>query len=142
MTAPSPKEQDRKASPDAITPTATDATSQPTIPNGLFTEPPIPEPLSAVPTNIEPEAVVGSPFKKQRSSLPGFDENVRKKLGLDAVAGNARRESESSASGSTVFPSGAGTSWPTGLPEPSTKTFHAGGSATKPEASQEMEEEL
>ena len=33
---------------------------------------------------------IGSPFKKQRASLPGFDESVRKSLG--ASLANAQKE--------------------------------------------------
>lgn len=103
---------------------------------------------TAIPANIEPEAIVGSPFKKQRSSLPGFDESVRKKLGLDAIAGNVRRESESAASstaGLSAFPSTGVSSWSVSSPESGgTKTFEAGGSSVAKSgvAEQDMEEEL
>ena len=36
---------------------------------------------------MAPEAIVGSPFKKQRASLPGFDDSMRKSLGLDLLGG-------------------------------------------------------
>jgi hypothetical protein len=101
-------------------------------------QPSQPAVTSAPPADIDLEDVVGSPFKKQRSSLPGFDENVRKKLASDALAAGVRRESESAASGF----SSAGAAWPaTSSAEPtSTKIFQAGSLIKEPGA--EMEEEL
>lgn len=40
--------------------------------------------------DLKTETSVGSPFKKQRASLPGFDEGVRKSLG--ATLANAQKE--------------------------------------------------
>ncbi len=37
---------------------------------------------------MAPEALVGSPFKKHRASLPGFDDGVRRSLGAAFVTGN------------------------------------------------------
>lgn len=46
-------------------------------------------PKSSVP-DLGTDTSVGSPFKKQRASLPGFDEGVRKSLG--ATLANAQKE--------------------------------------------------
>jgi|TARA_R110002003_G_scaffold121_23_gene10862 hypothetical protein len=46
-------------------------------------------------TETAPEASIASPFKKQRASLPGFDDNVRKSLGqalMDAQKGRGNSE--------------------------------------------------
>lgn len=40
--------------------------------------------------DLTTDTSVGSPFKKQRASLPGFDESVRKSLG--ATLANAQKE--------------------------------------------------
>jgi hypothetical protein len=37
------------------------------------------------------EGTVGSPFKKQRASLPGFDEGVRKSLGAALLSAQKER---------------------------------------------------
>jgi hypothetical protein len=58
----------------------------------------MPPPPTSIPSDLgDPSTTVGSPFKKQRSSLPGIDSEVRRKLALDA-AGGQRRESESAVS--------------------------------------------
>ena len=44
---------------------------------------------SSVP-DLATDSSVGSPFKKQRASLPGFDESVRKSLG--ATLANAQKD--------------------------------------------------
>lgn len=150
---PSPKEQDRKPSPPATTPTLPDVPSAivfAAASNGSAMEEATPsqpsqlsqpsQPAMAPPPSAEValEDVVGSPFKKQRSSLPGFDESVRKKLASDAFAAGARRESESAATGF----SSSSAAWPTpSASEPtSAKIFQAGSLTKEPEA--EMEEEL
>ena len=52
---------------------------------------------------------MGSPFKKQRSSLPGIDSEVRRKLALESVGnGGPRRESESAIGSATVAASALG----------------------------------
>jgi hypothetical protein len=138
---PSPKEQDRKQSPLATTPTSTDV---PTLDlSGAANETPLfntgslaPLP-SALPVDLEP-ASIQSPYKKQRSSLPGFDESVRKKLGLDSNNVGPRRESESGIT--SAFSSGAGLSFPAGVPEEPMSKFEPGPPLKKPEET--MEEEL
>jgi hypothetical protein len=48
--------------------------------------------------DLDTEGTVGSPFKKHRASLPGFDESVRKSLGaaLGIATVKERGNSESS----------------------------------------------
>jgi hypothetical protein len=48
---------------------------------------------STVKTTAElgPEASIASPFKKQRASLPGFDDNVRKSLGQALLSAQKER---------------------------------------------------
>lgn len=41
--------------------------------------------------DVGPEASVASPFKKQRASLPGFDDNVRKSLGQALLSAQKER---------------------------------------------------
>jgi hypothetical protein len=143
MNAPSPKEQDRKASPAATTPINAETPPSSSFSNGnnpeiSITQPPIP---SAIPADLGPEAAsIGSPFKKQRSSLPGFDPEVRKALGASAALGGVRRESEGGVPSS--FTSGGGTSWPTSVPE-SAMAGEAGSVVkTEPTPEADMEEEL
>lgn len=38
-----------------------------------------------------PESSIASPFKKQRASLPGFDDNVRKSLGQALMGAQKER---------------------------------------------------
>ncbi len=117
LEAPSPAPPNRKASPSATTPTSTDSPSA----NG---EGPATNtaPASAVPSNIDAENIVGSPFKKQRASLPGLDEAARK---ISDEHGVPRRESES-----TILASGGvlrgGNVWPGNHTEPK---VHPGGKA-------------
>lgn len=42
------------------------------------------------------EGTVGSPYKKQRASLPGFDDSVRKSLGAALMGAKERGNSEGS----------------------------------------------
>jgi hypothetical protein len=95
-------------------------------------------PPSGLPIDLEPGATIGSPFKKQRSSLPGFDEGVRKKLGLDSNNVGPRRESESGVT--SAFSIGVGLSFPAGVPEEPISKFEPGPPLKKPEET--MEEEL
>lgn len=142
LNVPSPKEQDRKQSPLATTPTSTDipALDLTGASNGIasFTPGSLQPPPSGLLADLEPGAVIGSPFKKQRASLPGFDEGVRKKLGLDSNIVGPRRESESGIA--SVFASGGGGSFPTGVPEETISKFEPGPPLKKPD--QTMEEEL
>jgi hypothetical protein len=103
-----------------------------------------PPPASAVPNDLSLEgAAIGSPFKKQRSSLsalPG-DAELGKALGAGASLASPRRESESGVA--TGFASKGGTSWPTTLPESGVAQFQAGSVVkTEPTVEAEMEEEL
>jgi hypothetical protein len=118
VNAQSPREQELKNSPaTSTTPTSTEApvnifTSQP---NGTKAEsslmPPPANAPSALP-DLGAEGAIGSPFKKQRSSLPGgFDSDVRRKLGLENVINGPRRESESAiASTASALADSVGTS--------------------------------
>jgi hypothetical protein len=109
LEAPSPAPQNRKASPSATTPTSTDSPSA----NG---EGPSTNtaPASAVPSNVDAENIIGSPFKKQRASLPGLDETTHK---LSDELGGPRRESESAILASGGVLSGSSI-WPGGHTEP------------------------
>ncbi|TLD37153.1 hypothetical protein E2P81_ATG03965 [Venturia nashicola] len=142
LNVPSPKEQDRKQSPLATTPTSTDipALDLTGSSNGTtsLTAGSLQPPPSGLPADLEPGAIIGSPFKKQRASLPGFDEGVRKKLGMDANNIGPRRESESGIA--SAFSSGVGSSFPTGVPEETISKFEPGPPLKKPD--QTMEEEL
>jgi hypothetical protein len=109
LEAPSPAPQNRKASPSATTPTSTDSPSA----NGEGPSTNI-APASAVPSNVDAENIIGSPFKKQRASLPGLDETTRK---LSDELGGPRRESESAILASGGVLSGSST-WPGGHTEP------------------------
>ncbi|KAF2761004.1 hypothetical protein EJ05DRAFT_491840 [Pseudovirgaria hyperparasitica] len=55
-------------------PAPTSTTTSSSAPNSGAPTPSLP------PSDVPPEALVGSPFKKQRASLPGFEESVRKSL--------------------------------------------------------------
>lgn len=48
---------------------------------------------SSVPADLSTEGTVGSPFKKQRASLPGFDDTVRKSLGAALLGAQKERGS-------------------------------------------------
>lgn len=143
LAAPSPKEQDRKVSPTATTPTTTDTPITTLfLTNGSQAEAsssqsPV---ASALPLDIaSSDTAVASPFKKQRASIPGFESGVRKSLGLDAIASASRRESEGNAA--TAL-SSIGGAWPSSsLPEPVATKFQAGPPA-KADNETEMEEEL
>ncbi|KAI9815271.1 MAG: hypothetical protein M1827_002751 [Pycnora praestabilis] len=55
----------------------------PTSSSALATPPTVFDPLSTNVPNVPDEAIVGSPLKRQRASLPGFaDEDMRRRLGL------------------------------------------------------------
>jgi len=45
-------------------------------------------------SDVPPEAVIGSPFKKHRASLPGFDDGTRKSLGLDLLGASSSKDSK------------------------------------------------
>lgn len=70
--------------------------------------------------------------------MPGFDEGVRKKLGLDSNNFGPRRESEGGIA--SAFISGTVGSFPTGVPEEPISKFEPGPPLKKPD--QTMEEEL
>lgn len=58
---------------------------------------------SSVPEILSTEGTVGSPFKKQRASLPGFDEGVRKSLGAALLgAQKERNNSEGNVTSSSL----------------------------------------
>ncbi|KAF2660561.1 hypothetical protein K491DRAFT_589024 [Lophiostoma macrostomum CBS 122681] len=46
---------------------------------------------SSVPADLGTEGTIGSPFKKQRASLPGFDDGVRKSLGAALMGAQKER---------------------------------------------------
>jgi hypothetical protein len=64
-------------------------------------------PPSGLP-DLNAEGAIGSPYKKQRASLPGIDSEVRRKLALDSVngTGEPRRESESAVRTANALGSG------------------------------------
>ncbi|OCK76664.1 hypothetical protein K432DRAFT_305887 [Lepidopterella palustris CBS 459.81] len=102
LNAPSPQTRKSPASnsPVSGTPAPTSlstAATSTTIDTSANGTEPATKP-SAIPSDIAPEAIVGSPFKKQRASLPGFDEGVRKGLGLDFLG--ASKEGKGGALGS------------------------------------------
>lgn len=79
-------------------PTASDASGSPLsgtpVPGITTTEPSSSSTAPAKPAESGPEASsIASPFKKQRASLPGFDDNVRRSLG-QALAQKERGNSE------------------------------------------------
>ena len=59
---------------------------------------PAPDPMSPgeassskAPAELSTEGSIASPFKKQRASLPGFDDNVRKSLGQALLSAQKER---------------------------------------------------
>jgi hypothetical protein len=46
---------------------------------------------SSVPAELSTEGTIGSPFKKHRASLPGFDDGVRKSLGSALMSAQKER---------------------------------------------------
>ena len=46
---------------------------------------------SQQPSDLSTENSIASPFKKQRASLPGFDDNVRKSLGQALMSAQKER---------------------------------------------------
>jgi hypothetical protein len=139
VNAHSPRDQELRNSPAAsTTPTSTDAPPNPLASqtNGSQADSGLMPPPTSVPSalpDLGAEGAIGSPFKKQRSSFPGIDSDVRRKLGLEAVNNGPRRESESAiASTASALANSIGTS----------AALEAGfepGPVLKP--SQEMEEE-
>ncbi|OAL00643.1 hypothetical protein IQ06DRAFT_293927 [Phaeosphaeriaceae sp. SRC1lsM3a] len=75
-------------------PTASDASGSPLsgtpIP-GITTTEATSSTTSAKAPDSGPEASIASPFKKQRASLPGFDDNVRKSLGQALMGAQKER---------------------------------------------------
>ncbi|KAF2021534.1 hypothetical protein BU24DRAFT_22273 [Aaosphaeria arxii CBS 175.79] len=57
---------------------------------------------SSVPSDMTTAGTVGSPFKKHRASLPGFDEGVRRSLGSALAGTKERGNSEGSIPAVTV----------------------------------------
>lgn len=57
----------------------------------------------AVP-DLGTEGSVGSPFKKHRASLPGFDESVRKSLGATLASAAAQGKERGNSEGSIAPP--------------------------------------
>ena len=98
----------------------------------------MPPPTASAVPDLGSDTAIGSPFKKQRSSLPGFDESVRKKLGVESLGGGPRRESESAVQ--SAFSSGVGTVWPAESQD-KTETIFEPGPVLKP-IGNEMEDEL
>ncbi|KAF2745131.1 hypothetical protein M011DRAFT_469841 [Sporormia fimetaria CBS 119925] len=53
---------------------------------------------SSLTSDLSTEGTIGSPYKKQRASLPGFDESTRKSLGASLLAAKERGNSEGNVS--------------------------------------------
>jgi hypothetical protein len=49
------------------------------------------EASSSAPKDLSAQDSIASPFKKQRASLPGFDDNVRKSLGQALLSAQKER---------------------------------------------------
>jgi hypothetical protein len=62
--------------------------------SGIFDAPSTKAAKSSLPSDLGAEGTIGSPFKKQRASLPGFEEGVRRSLGAELLGGKARGNSE------------------------------------------------
>ncbi|KAF2818961.1 hypothetical protein CC86DRAFT_375394 [Ophiobolus disseminans] len=86
-------------------PTASDASGSPLsgtpVPGITTTEPSSSSAAPSKPVESGPEASIASPFKKQRASLPGFDDSVRRSLG-QALAQKERGNSEGNIHGSKM----------------------------------------
>ncbi|KAF2267996.1 hypothetical protein CC78DRAFT_33689 [Lojkania enalia] len=82
----SPAARGSSSSPVSGTPSAT---AEPAAESSTTVKP-------SVPTDLSTEGTVGSPFKKQRASLPGFDDGVRKSLGAALLGAKERGNSDSS----------------------------------------------
>ncbi|KAF2280255.1 uncharacterized protein EI97DRAFT_447815 [Westerdykella ornata] len=61
---------------------------------------------SSLNSDVGSEPSIGSPFKKQRASLPGFDEGVRKSLGAALMGAKERGLSEGTVQGGVAGSSG------------------------------------
>jgi hypothetical protein len=58
---------------------------------------------SAVPADLSTVGSIGSPFKKHRASLPGFDDSVRKSLGAELLGGKQDKSNSAGNLPSTTF---------------------------------------
>ncbi|KAJ9649611.1 hypothetical protein H2199_000389 [Coniosporium tulheliwenetii] len=95
--SPTPKKASSSNSPTA-TGSGTPLSASPN-PNTLTTSAsaPVDVPGSlSTKLDLPPDSVVASPFKKQRASLPGFDESIRKSL-AESLAASAVQEESSQA---------------------------------------------
>ncbi|KAF2007094.1 hypothetical protein P154DRAFT_420919 [Amniculicola lignicola CBS 123094] len=77
----SPAARGTSGSPISGTPAALD--------NTVVAEPAVLK--TVVPADLSTEGSIGSPFKKQRASLPGFDDSVRKSLGAALMGATKER---------------------------------------------------
>lgn len=95
-------------SPTTSTPTTTEveSTSALSIPGAAE--------KSSASADVPPEAIVGSPFKKQRASIPGFDDGTKRSLSEASQALNAIANSPNPPSGSA--PPTTTNDWAPGLP--------------------------
>jgi len=131
--ASSPAAQNRKASPSTTPPTGGDS---PTAANG---DDPVRSQsmASAVPASISaPEDAIGSPFKKQRASLPGLSETVRQ---ISTEISAAQGIAASGRSSDNVWPPAGRTEQKETQPSISKLDF---GPEIKRETAMEEEEEL
>lgn len=73
--------------------------------------------IPTVASDVPPEALVGSPFKKQRASLPGFEEGIRKSLFAKGIADFGNSPASSAAvTGGTTSPTKDAAGSPTAAP--------------------------
>ena len=80
----SPAARANSGSPISGTPALTTESSADMVPT---------KSASALPSDLGTEGSVGSPFKKQRASLPGFDDGVRKSLGAALLGAKEKTDS-------------------------------------------------
>ncbi|KAF2843616.1 hypothetical protein M501DRAFT_917291, partial [Patellaria atrata CBS 101060] len=86
--APASPSKDNTPDPSASTTGALDASNVSSVTNNSTLPPALGAGIpNLTASDVTPESIVGSPFKKQRASLPGFDDSVRKSLGAKFAAG-------------------------------------------------------
>jgi hypothetical protein len=74
---------------------------------GIFEAPSAKVAKSSLPSDLGTEGTVGSPFKKQRASLPGFDESARRSLGAELLGAKSRGNSEGNLISNALGPQSA-----------------------------------
>ena len=111
-TANSPVTADSPSSSSVQESTRND-TAASTAPSSASLKPP---PLSALGNEVNAESIVGSPFKKQRASIPNIDEPVRSSLKSEllgaARAGTGQKEDADTAKQMNETAAKAFGNWP------------------------------